>query len=89
MLHGAWLLVVGSTLAAGALGRAADRPEIRLLGAGSALGLALNDAVLLRRLPEIYRADLALEFGILGAWLLPASRRERRHGSNEASSSQG
>lgn len=77
--HGAWLLAVGSTLAAGALRRAADRPELRLLGAGSALGLALNDLASVRRLPEIYRADLAYELGLLGAWLLPGRRVRDPH----------
>jgi adenylate cyclase len=81
--HGAWLLAVGSTLAAAGLRREADRPELRVLGAGSALGLALNDAILHRRLPPIYHADLAYELGLLGAWLLPirrgrASARRRR-----------
>jgi adenylate cyclase len=76
--HAAWLLVVGSTLAIGALRRQAGRPELRTLGAASALALALNDIALLERLPPIYRADLAYELGVLGAWLLPDRRFWRR-----------
>lgn len=69
--HGAWLCAVGWTLAVAAVTGEAGRPDIRLLGAGSALGLALNDAALLRRLPRIYRVDLAYELGLLSAWLFP------------------
>lgn len=72
--HGAWLLAVGSTLAAGALRRQADKPEIRLLGACSALGLALNDLVLVSKLPRIHEADFVFELTVLGAWLLPNRR---------------
>jgi adenylate cyclase len=75
--HGAWLLAVGSTLAAAGLRRQPPRREIRVLGAGSALGLAVNDAALLRRLPPIYRADLVYEIGLLAAWLLPQRDRSR------------
>jgi adenylate cyclase len=76
--HGAWLLAVGSTLAIGALRRQADRPELRMLGAASAIGLALNDIALRERLPPIYRADLAYELGLMGAWLVPEPRFRRR-----------
>jgi len=75
--HGAWLLAVGSTLAAAGLRGQAQRPEIRLLGAGSALGLALNDAALLTRLPRVYQADLLYELSLVGAWLLPGRRAVR------------
>ena len=69
--HGAWLVAVGSTLAAAALRRGADDPTIRLLGAGSALGLALNDLVSAGKLPRPYEADLVYELAVLTAWLLP------------------
>jgi hypothetical protein len=72
--HGVWLITVGATLVLGAMRKGAIRPELRLLGAGSALGLAINDLVLLRHLPPIYRADLVYELAVAGAWLVPEER---------------
>lgn len=76
--HGAWLLAVGSTLVTAALRDEAHRPELKLLGAGAAIGLAANDGALRRRLPRIYRGDLAYELALAGAWLLPAAKKRGR-----------
>lgn len=80
--HGAWLLAVGSTLLAASLRREADRPAIRFLGSGSALGLAVNDAVSLRTVASIYRVDLAYELALVGLWaassLRPSTSMERK-----------
>jgi hypothetical protein len=74
--HGAWLVVVGSTLGLAALRGSSGQAELRLLGIGAALGLALNDATRIRRLAPIYRLDLVYELGLLGGWLNPAGRGE-------------
>lgn len=74
--HGAWLLAVGCTLAVGALRHQADRLELRFLGTSSALGLAVNDLALRDSLAPIYRADLAYELALLGAWLIPHRTRD-------------
>jgi hypothetical protein len=67
--HGSWHVVVGLTLAVASARAAVDRSEIRLLGTGAALGLALNDALLLPRIASIYRADLLYELGLAAWWL--------------------
>jgi hypothetical protein len=68
--HGMWLVLVGSVLAAGGLGRPSDRAELRLLALGAALGLAANDAISAAtgELPSIYYSDLAYEMVLAILW---------------------
>ncbi len=67
--------LVTSVAAALALGAARGRvgPELRLLGAGSALGLAAVDAAyaLTGRVRRVYLADAALELALAAAWAAP------------------
>ena len=66
--HGMWMLLVGGTLALGAARDRADAAELRLLGIGSALALALavNDAVAAPA--PIYRSDLIFESALAAGW---------------------
>jgi hypothetical protein len=75
--HGGWHIATDLTLTLAGLRRRTDGAEIRLLGAGAALALALNDAALSRRLPRIYLADFVYELGLFGLWLLPPTRQNR------------
>lgn len=78
--HGMWMLLVGTVLVtAGARGEM-HRSELRLLAAGSALGLATNDAVaaVTEGVAPIYRRDLAWELSLLGLELLAWQRESSR-----------
>jgi hypothetical protein len=78
--HAGWLSPVGAALLTAGIVGDHDRPSVRVLGTGAAVGFAVNDAVLLSGLPSIYRADLVYEALIVGAWLLPPPGRGRRDG---------
>ena len=77
--HGTWMAVTGSALLVAAIRGTASEPEMRLLGLGSAVGLAANDAVgLVRRdVAEIYRSDLAWESALALLWTLAHLHRSR------------
>lgn len=66
--HGMWMLLVGSVLALAANRGHTDEAELRVLGLGSAVGLAINDAVAAPA--PIYRSDLIFESAIAAAWLV-------------------
>lgn len=70
--HAGWMTLVGAMLTSAAVGNRVDR-RVQALGLASSGGLALNDAALLRRIPPVYRADLAWEAAVAVAWV--ASRR--------------
>ncbi|MEA2525684.1 MAG: hypothetical protein QOF73_2911 [Thermomicrobiales bacterium] len=81
-----WLVktVSALVLAIGAgLGLAARRrnvtPELALIGAGSAIGLATVDVVYVarRRISRVYLLDAIGELAICAGWLMSAPRRER------------
>ena len=81
-----WLVkTVGVLVAAigGALGvagfRRRETPEIGLLGAGSAAGLAGIDAYYTAkgRIPPVYALDGLAELGFLGCWIYVLARAKR------------
>ena len=75
--HGGWMLIVGATLVRAAARDRTDEAEVRLLGIGSAVALASNDAVgaVRREVPPIYCADLAWESALATLWSLAPSSR--------------
>ncbi|MBA2764815.1 MAG: YHS domain-containing protein [Thermoleophilaceae bacterium] len=75
--HGGWLLVVGSTLVLAGARRRSEQSDVQLLGAGAALGLAVNDAVSAARngVARIYISDLAYEAALVLGWSAAALKR--------------
>ncbi len=54
-------------------------PELRLLGLGSALAMAVSDVwyPLRGRVKKVYLADAAAEAALVGGWLLASSKRQQ------------
>ena len=78
--HGTWMAVSGATLLTAAIRGRATQPEVRLLGLGSAAGLAVNDALgaVRRDVAPIYYSDLAWESALSASWLMAIRRGARR-----------
>lgn len=66
--HGMWMLLVGTALTLGAARDRSTDVELRALALGSAVGMALNDAVAAPA--PIYRSDLIFEAVLAAAWPL-------------------
>lgn len=75
--HAMWMVLVGAVLVSGGLRGRSERPEIRQLGCGAALGLAINDVAsgVAEGVAPIYYSDLAWELSLAALWL--AARRQR------------
>jgi hypothetical protein len=65
--HAAWMGIIGALLlSAGATGHLTR--QTRALGFGAAAQLAANDIYSIRKVPAIYRLDLALEIPLAIFW---------------------
>ena len=78
--HGTWMVVTGATLLSAAARGKTSSTEVRLLGVGSAAGLAANDVLgaARRDVPPIYYSDLAWESALGALWLAAIRRGARR-----------
>jgi hypothetical protein len=78
--HGTWMAVTGATLLTAAICGRASQAEVRMLGLGSAAGLAANDALgaARRDIAPIYISDLAWESAVGALWLMAIRRGARK-----------
>lgn len=69
---GVLVAVIGAALLSGARQRHGARPELRLLGLGSALGLAAIDVIFVARgrIAPVYLLDAAAEALLAAGWVI-------------------
>jgi hypothetical protein len=70
---GVLVAVIGAALLSASRARRIT-DEIILLGAGSALGLAIIDVVYARRISSVYLADAAAELCLVAVWAMGRAR---------------